>query len=72
MLKRKFERTRGNRPRVQQFCSTYRDVRDIEIQDIVTFLPKEVRNVQGIEEFVRAIEKFEKLSIRVFESQLYY
>ena len=72
MLKRKFERIRGNRPRVQQFCSTYRDVRDIEIQDIVTFLPKEVHNVQGIEEFVRAIEKFEKLSIRVFESQLYY
>ena len=32
------------------------------------FLPKEVRNVQGNEEFVRAIEKFEKLSIRVFES----
>ena len=35
------------------------------------FLPKEVRNVQEAEEFVRAIEKFEKLSIRVFESQLY-
>ena len=35
------------------------------------FLPKEVRNVQGTEEFVGAIEKFEKLSIRVFESQLY-
>ena len=34
------------------------------------FLPKDLRNVQGIEEFVRAIEKFEKLSIRVFESQL--
>ena len=28
-------------------------------------------NVQGIEEFVRAIGKFKKLSIRVFESQLY-
>ena len=71
MLKRKFERTRGNRPIVQQFCWTYRDIRDIEIQDIESFLPKEVRNVQGTEEFVRAIEKFEKLSIRVFESQLY-
>ena len=37
------------------------------------FLPKvkEVRNVQGTEEFVRAIEKSDKLSIRVFESQLY-
>ena len=34
------------------------------------FLPKEVRNAQGTEEFVRAIDKFEKLSIRVFESQL--
>ena len=34
-------------------------------------MPKEVRNVQGTEEFVRAIENFEKLSIRVFESQLY-
>ena len=34
------------------------------------FLPKEVRNVQETEEFVRPIEKFEKLSIRVFESQL--
>ena len=34
------------------------------------FLPKDLRNVQGIEEFVRAIEKFGKLSIRVFESQL--
>ena len=30
MLKRKFERTRGNHPRVQQFCLTYRDIRDIE------------------------------------------
>ena len=29
MLKRKFERTRGNRLRVQQFCSTYWDIRDI-------------------------------------------
>ena len=66
MLKRKLERTRGNRPRVQQFCSTYRDIRDTE-----SFLPKEVRNVQGTEEFFRAIEKFEKLSIRAFESQLY-
>ena len=34
------------------------------------FLPKVVRNVQGTEEFVRAIEKFKKLSSRVFESQL--
>ena len=66
MLKRKFKRTRGNRPRVQQFCSTYRDIRDIEIRDIESFLPKEVRNVQGTEEFVWAIEKFQKLSIRVF------
>ena len=65
MLKRMFERTKGNRTRVQQFCLTYRDIRDIE-----SFLPKEVRNVQGTEEFVRAIEKFEKLSSRVFESQL--
>ena len=74
MLKRKFERTSGNRPRVQQFCSTNRDIRDtvsrFEISRV--FLPKEVRNVQGTEEFVRAIEKFEKLSIRVFESQLYF
>ena len=71
MLKRKFERTRGNRPKVQQFCSTYRDIRDIEIRNIESvFLPKEVRNVQGTEEFVRAIEKFEELSIRIFESQL--
>ena len=37
----------------------------------IVFLPKEVCNVQGTKEFVRAIEKFEKLSIRVFESQLY-
>ena len=66
MLKRKLERTRGNRPSVQQFCSTYRDI----VRDIESFLPKEVRSVQGIEEFVRAIEKFKKLSIRVFESQL--
>ena len=71
MFKRKFERTRGNRPRVEQFCLTYRDIRDIEIRDIEDFLPKEVRNVQGSEEFVRAIEKFEKLSIRAFENQLY-
>ena len=71
MLKQKFERTRGNRPRAQQICSTYRDIRDIEIRDIESFLPKEVRNVQGTEEFVRAIKKFEKLSIRVFESKLY-
>ena len=63
MLKRKFERTRGNRPRIQQFCSTYRDIE--------SFLPKKVHNVQRTEEFVRAIEKFEKLSMRVFESQLY-
>ena len=35
------------------------------------FWPKEVRNVQGTEEFVRAIEKFEKLRIQVFDSQLY-
>ena len=68
-VKRKFERTRGNRSRAQQFCSTYRDIRDIEIRDMESFLPKEVRNVQGTEEFVGAIEKFEKLSIRVFESQ---
>ena len=34
------------------------------------FSPEEVRNVQGTEEFVRAIKKFEKLSIRVFKSQL--
>ena len=71
MLKQKFERTRGKRPRVQQFCSTYRDIRDIEIRDIESFLLKEVRNVQGTEELVRAIEKFEKLSIRVFENQLF-
>ena len=71
MLKRKFERTRGNRPSVQKFSSTYRDIRDIEIRDIESFLPKEVRYVQGTEEFVRTIEKFEKLSIRVFESQLH-
>ena len=71
MCKRKFERTRGNRPRVEQFCLTYRDIRDIEIRDIESFLPKEVRNVQGTEKFVRAIEKFEKLSIRAFENQLY-
>ena len=58
MLKRKFERTRGNRPRVQQFCSTYRDIQDIE-----SFLPQEVRDVQETEEFIRAIEKFDKLSI---------
>ena len=68
MLKRKFERTRGNHPSVQQFCSTYRDIRDIEISRV--FLPKEVRDVQGTEEFVRAIKKFEKLSIRVSESLL--
>ena len=43
--------------------SRYRDSR--------VFLLKEVRNVQRTEEFVRAIEKLEKLSIRVFESQLY-
>ena len=61
---------RGNGPRVQQFCSTYRDIRNIEIRDIESFLSKEVRDVQGTEEFVRAIKKFEKLSIRVFESQL--
>ena len=30
-----------------------------------------MRNVQGTKEFVRAIKKFEKLSIRIFESQLY-
>ena len=65
MLKRKFERTRGNRPRVQQFCSIYQDIRDIK-----SFLPKKVRNVHGTKEFVRPIEKFENLSIRVFESQL--
>ena len=66
MLKRKFERKRGNRPRVQQFFSTYRDIRDIEVRGIKSFLPKEVRNVKETEEFVRAIEKFEKLSIRLF------
>ena len=57
MLKRKFEGTKGNHPR-----SIF------EISRV--FLPKEVRNVQGTKEFARAIEKFEKLSIRVFESQL--
>ena len=67
MLKQKFERTRGNRPRVQQFCSTYRDMRDIES----FFFPKQTRNVQGTEEFVRSVEKFENLSTRVLGSQLY-
>ena len=71
MLKHKFERMRGNRPRVQQFCSTYQDIWDIKIRDIKSFLPKEVHNVQGTEEFVRGIRNFEKLSILVFESQLY-
>ena len=65
MLKRKFEKTRGNCRRVQQICSTCRNIRDID-----SFLPKEVRNVQRTEEFVRAIEKFEKLSIPVYENQL--
>ena len=27
-VKTKIERTRGKRPSVQQFCSTYRDIRD--------------------------------------------
>ena len=65
MLKRKFEKTRRNCRRVQQICSTCRDIRDND-----SFLPKEVRNVQRTEEFVRTIEKFEKLSIPVFENQL--
>ena len=67
MLKQKFERTRGNRLRVQQFCSTYRNIRDIES----FFLPKQTRNVQGTNKFVRAVERFENLSIRVLGSQLY-
>ena len=52
-------------------------VRPTEIFDIARFeilrdfLHKEVRNVQGTKEFVRAIKKFEKLSIRILESQLY-
>ena len=29
MLKQKFERTRRNRPRVQQFCSTYEDIQHL-------------------------------------------
>ena len=29
MLKQKFERTRGNRPRVQQCCSTYQDIQHL-------------------------------------------
>ena len=66
MLKRMFERTSGIVQRSNNF------VRPTEIFEISrVFLPKEVRNVQGTEEFVGAIEKFEKLSIRVFESQLY-
>ena len=65
MLKRKFEKTSGIVQRSNNF------VRPTEILEISrVFLPKEVRNVQGTEEFVGAIEKFEKLSIRVFESQL--
>ena len=47
-------------------------VRPTEIFEISrVFWPKKVCNVQGTEEFVPAIKKFEKLSIRVFESQLY-
>ena len=52
MLKQKFDRTRGNCPRVQQFCSTCQDIRDIKIWDITSFLPKKVRNVQATIEFV--------------------
>ena len=37
MLKRNFERMRGNRPRVQQFCLTYQDIWDIEIWDVESF-----------------------------------
>ena len=44
-------------------------VQPTEIFEISSvFLPKEVHKVQGTEEFVRAIEKFEKLSVQVFES----
>ena len=57
-------------PKVLKFCSTYRDIQDIEIRVIESFLRNIVRNDQGNEEFVRAIKKFEKSSIRVFESLL--
>ena len=44
-------------------------VRPTEICKISrVILPKEVRNGQGTEEFVLAVETFEKLSIRVLES----
>ena len=62
MSKRKFEGTKGNHPR------SIFEISRFEISRV--FLPKEVRNVQGTKEFARPIEKFEKLSIRVFESQL--
>ena len=55
----------------QRFCSTYQDIQEIEIGDIESYLSKEVCNVQGTKEFSRATEKFEKLSIRVSESQLH-
>ena len=55
----------------QRFCSTYQDIQEIEIGDIESYLSKEVCNVQGTKEFARATEKFEKLSIRVSESQLH-
>ena len=48
-------------------------VRPTEIYEIsrVFFFPKQTRNVQGTEEFVRSVEKFENLSTRVLGSQLY-
>ena len=55
--------------RVHQFCSTYSRYQESRYREF--FCLKKARNVQGTEELVRAIGKFKKLNIRVFESQLY-
>ena len=72
MLKGKFDRTKGNRSRIGPNFVRPTEILEISRLEIWRlFLPKEVRNVQGTKKFVRGIEKFEELSIRVFESQLY-
>ena len=71
MIWQKFEITGEDNPKAIKFCSTYRDIWDIEIRVIESFLPNIVRDDQGTKDFVWAFEKFEKLSIWVFESLLY-
>ena len=68
------ESLREREERVQGFSNFVRPTEIFEISRFEisrVFWPKEKHKVQGAEEFVRAMKKFEKLSIPVFESQLY-